>query len=185
MPSLVPVRSVIASWTHSLNRHTSGGMRMDSPVMGNQKWESIMHTSRRHEPLPRGWYKTRLRILKRDGYRCTWVRQDSTGGRCPEKANQVDHVNPLGGEGDDNLTSLCAYHHKIKSSSEGGRAVHKSQGKQMKKHPGMYRVMYALTHVSSGDLTDALVALSASKISFMRVCVISYARLRTDAHNAF
>lgn len=91
--------------------------------------------SRRYAPLPRGWYKTRLRILKRDGHRCTWIRQDSIGGRCPEPANQVDHIDPNGGEDDSNLRALCGYHHQIKSSSEGGRAVHK-QRKDKPKHPG-------------------------------------------------
>lgn len=90
--------------------------------------------SRRYAPLPRGWYKTRLRILKRDGYRCTWIRQDSTGGRCPEKATDVDHIDPNGGEHDGNLRALCGYHHRIKSSSEGGKRVH--QQKSTKRHPG-------------------------------------------------
>lgn len=91
-------------------------------------------TSRRANPLPPGWPKTRLRILKRDGYRCTWIRQDSVGGRCPEKATDVDHVDPLGGEGDENLRALCGYHHRLKSSSEGGRGVH--QAKKKPRHPG-------------------------------------------------
>jgi 5-methylcytosine-specific restriction endonuclease McrA len=90
--------------------------------------------SRRHAPLPPGWYRTRLRILKRDGYRCTHIREDSTGGRCPEKATDVDHIDPNGGEADSNLRALCGYHHRIKSSSEGGRRVH--QSKVVKKHPG-------------------------------------------------
>jgi len=91
----------------------------------------------RHQPLPRGWYKTRLRILKRDGYRCTHIRYD-TNTRCPESANQVDHIDPNGGEADSNLTSLCPYHHKQKSSSEGGRGVHKP-APPTKPHPGVIR----------------------------------------------
>lgn len=90
--------------------------------------------SRRHAPLPPGWYRTRLRILKRDGYQCTHIREDSTGGRCPEKATDVDHIDPNGGEGDENLRALCGYHHRIKSSGEGGRRVH--QSKTARKHPG-------------------------------------------------
>ena len=93
-------------------------------------------TSRRVNPLPDGWGRTRLRILKRDGYRCTWIRQDSVGGRCPEKATDVDHEDPLGPETDDNLRSLCGYHHRLKTSSEGGRGVHKNAGKVKPKHPG-------------------------------------------------
>lgn len=90
----------------------------------------------RHSPLPPGWYKTRLRIFKRDGNRCTWIRQDSTGGRCPEKATHCDHIDPLGPETDDNLRALCEYHHRIKSSGEGGARVHKKRVAERKKHPG-------------------------------------------------
>lgn len=94
--------------------------------MGMKSW--------RTEPLPRGWWSTRKRILKRDGYRCTHIRYD-TGTRCPDKATDVDHIIPGGGEHDGNLTSLCGYHHRQKSSSEGGRRVHQGP-KQTKKHPG-------------------------------------------------
>lgn len=93
-------------------------------------------TSWRRNPLPPGWYRTRNRILKRDGHRCTWIRQDSTGGRCPEKATDVDHIDPLGGEADPNLTSLCGYHHRLKTSSEGGRGSQGGRAKPVKKHPG-------------------------------------------------
>jgi 5-methylcytosine-specific restriction endonuclease McrA len=92
----------------------------------------------RHAPLPKGWYKTRLRILKRDGHRCTHIRYD-TDTRCPEIANQVDHIDPLGPETDDNLTSLCWFHHKQKSSAEGGAAVHKKANQKTKPHPGQIR----------------------------------------------
>lgn len=86
--------------------------------------------------MPPGWYKIRLRILERDGYQCTHIRQDSTGGRCPEKATDVDHIIPGDDHSDDNLRSLCGYHHRIKSSSEGGSAVHKKANKPKPKHPG-------------------------------------------------
>jgi 5-methylcytosine-specific restriction protein A len=109
---------------------------VSKPQRSMSSGKTLMAFSRRHAPLPPGWYKTRLRILKRDGYRCTWIRQDSTGGRCPERATHCDHVDPLGPETDDNLRALCEYHHKIKSSGEGGRAVHKNAAKTKKKHPG-------------------------------------------------
>jgi hypothetical protein len=94
----------------------------------------------RHSPLPPGWYRTRLRIFKRDGYRCTHIRYD-TGTRCPEEASHCDHVDPLGPDTDDNLTSLCPYHHKQKSSAEGGSAVHQKAKASNKKppHPGVIR----------------------------------------------
>ena len=58
------------------------------------------------------------------------------GGRCPEKATDVDHIIPGGPDTDENLTSLCGYHHRQKSSSEGGRRVHKKNGATQRKHPG-------------------------------------------------
>jgi len=92
--------------------------------------------SRRHEPLPPGWWRTRQRIFKRDGGRCVHIRYD-TGTRCPEKATHCDHIIPGGGEHDGNLQSLCEYHHNIKSSSEGGRRVHaRKQANKFKGHPG-------------------------------------------------
>ncbi len=103
----------------------------------------VNRSSRRHAPLPPNWYRTRKRILRRDGYRCTHIRYD-TGTRCTELATDVDHKDPLGGEADSNLTSLCGYHHREKSSSEGGRAVHKGKAKP-KKHPGMYAVAHMFT----------------------------------------
>ena len=94
-------------------------------------------SSRRSESLPSNWrYVIRPRILKRDGYKCQWERED-TGLLCGAYANQVDHINPGNDHSDENLQALCWWHHKQKSSSEGGRRVHQKP-QAGKKHPGLY-----------------------------------------------
>lgn len=62
------------------------------------------------------WKQIRLAVLKRDGFRCTAL-DGNTNERCGQKATDVDHVK---GHSDelDNLTSLCAHHHHMKTSAE-------------------------------------------------------------------
>lgn len=74
--------------------------------------------SNRRDTLPKDWPATRARILRRDHRRCTRP-------GCDGVATDVDHVVPHwlgGGDGDDNLASLCAPHHAEKSSAEGNGA---------------------------------------------------------------
>lgn len=58
--------------------------------------------------------------MNRDKWSCQW--RYPNGGRCGAKANQCDHIDPKGGDGDENLRALCERHHAWKSSSEGGSA---------------------------------------------------------------
>lgn len=62
------------------------------------------------------WKQIRLAVLKRDGFRCTAI-DGNTNSRCTSRATDVDHVS---GHSDDldNLASLCAHHHRMKTSSE-------------------------------------------------------------------
>lgn len=94
-------------------------------------WKS---KSSRTTPLPPDWWRRRAIVLKRDGYRCVHIRED-TGQRCVEKATDVDHI----GEPDDHrlhmLQSLCAWHHNQKTGSQGGRRVR--QKKSSPVHPGL------------------------------------------------
>ncbi len=80
-------------------------------------WDSSDRRSR----LPADWAKRRLRVLRRDGYRCQH-RNRPGAPKCGTPANQVDHVQP----GDDhdyaNLRALCRRHHAEKSSAEGNAA---------------------------------------------------------------
>ena len=93
----------------------------------------FMGGSWRSKPLPPGWAKTRLRILRRDDWRCY---------RCGRRnANEVDHVIPaaLGGsDEDDNLAAICVRCHRIKTAED--RAAVRAKRSKVRKarlHPGM------------------------------------------------
>lgn len=88
--------------------------------------------STRKARLPENWSYLRGLVLDRDGGRCT-----EPG--CGWPATDVDHIVP----GDDhslgNLRSLCAGHHRRKSSSEGGRARAARGRRAVEPHPGLIR----------------------------------------------
>ncbi|WUG99227.1 HNH endonuclease [Streptomyces violaceus] len=80
--------------------------------------------SRRRESLPKNWARLRRQVIRRDGGQCTALHSDGT--RCAQPGTDVDYVVPhsLGGSDDmSNLALLCTFHHRAKSSSEGGRAA--------------------------------------------------------------
>ena len=64
-------------------------------------------------------------------------------GVCRAWANEVDHIIPASQWGSDqpeNLRALCHDHHKVKSSSEGGRAAQAKRIPRKRKtepHPGL------------------------------------------------
>jgi 5-methylcytosine-specific restriction protein A len=100
-------------------------------------WEG----SDRRERLPADWPKRRLRVLRRDGGQCTALTQ--AGTRCDSLASDVDHVRPGDDHSYENLTSLCSYHHRIKSGREGA-AAQAAKRRQIAKrfrrseqHPGL------------------------------------------------
>ncbi|MFE6128845.1 HNH endonuclease [Streptomyces sp. NPDC056437] len=65
-------------------------------------------------------------MIRRDGGQCTALH--STGERCAQPGSDVDHLVPDSLGGSDELTNLqllCAWHHRQKSSSEGGTAAAK------------------------------------------------------------
>ncbi|MFD9949698.1 HNH endonuclease [Nonomuraea sp. NPDC059023] len=94
----------------------------------------------RTTPKPKGWGSLRLTILKRDNHQCQWP---AGAGVCGTPATDVDHIIPahLGGsDHPNNLRSLCSPHHKVKSSSEGGRAAQAKRLPRKRKadpHPGL------------------------------------------------
>ena len=93
--------------------------------------------SARTVPLPKGWTKTRARILKRDGYACTW---DTGGIRCGAPATDVDHIGDPNDHSEANLRSLCVPHHRFRSSQQGGRAAAARQARRRRPpepHPGL------------------------------------------------
>jgi 5-methylcytosine-specific restriction protein A len=96
---------------------------------------------RRSAPLPKGWPRIRARILKRDGWVCQW--DVVTGGKCGEPANQVDHkVNAASGvdnHSDENLWSLCQWHHDQKTGREASAVAHAHppRARPTEAHPGL------------------------------------------------
>jgi 5-methylcytosine-specific restriction protein A len=97
-------------------------------------WEG---TSDRKDRLPSDWSSRRMRVLRRDGYKCQ--ARDSLGVLCGEPANQVDHIVHGDNHDYDNLQSLCRWHHARKSSSEGhaARRPRPTQYREPEPHPGM------------------------------------------------
>ncbi|KOG26808.1 HNH endonuclease [Streptomyces viridochromogenes] len=98
-------------------------------------------SSDRRERLPADWPKIRLRVLRRDGHRCT--ARDQYGERCEELATDVDHIVPGDDHRETNLRALCGFHHQAKSSREGALALAAQRrriGKRFKRteaHPGL------------------------------------------------
>lgn len=95
--------------------------------------------SARREQLPHNWQsEIRPRILRRDEYRCTWV---DNGARCIEQATDVDHIGDRHDHRDQNLASLCGWHHLRKSSAEGNAArrarPRPSERHETEAHPGL------------------------------------------------
>jgi 5-methylcytosine-specific restriction protein A len=98
-------------------------------------------SSDRRAQLPSNWQRVvRPRILRRDGYRCTWV---DHGHRCTARATEVDHRRRGDDHRDSNLRSLCGPHHAKKSSAEGvaarrtGRPVRQPARRPAEPHPGL------------------------------------------------
>lgn len=100
-------------------------------------WEG----SDRRQELPPDWDTRRLRIFRRDGYRCT--HRDVYGERCTGPAEECDHIVPGGDHSDENLRSLCSWHHGKKSGAEGARAAYLNRKRHDRKfrrtevHPGL------------------------------------------------
>lgn len=98
--------------------------------------------STRRETLPADWEKRRARVFRRDGYQCT-ASDAVTDERCRRVAEECDHVGNRMDHSDDNLTSLCSWHHQQKSSSQGYDAMMRKRQKieqlfrRDDKHPGM------------------------------------------------
>lgn len=93
-------------------------------------------TSNRKAELPSDWSTRRMRVLRRDGYRCR--ARDSTGALCGHAANQVDHIQRGDDHDYDNLQALCRWHHDRKSSAEGAaaRRPRATQRRESEPHPG-------------------------------------------------
>lgn len=93
-------------------------------------------TSDRKERLPSDWSTRRIRVLRRDGYRCQ--ARDSMNNQCGAPANQVDHIQHGDDHSYENLQALCRWHHAHKSSEEGHAAMkpRPTQRRAPEPHPG-------------------------------------------------
>jgi len=96
-------------------------------------WES----SDRKARLPSDWSTRRVRVLRRDGYKCQ--ARDSLGVLCGAPANQADHIEPGDDHSLENLRALCRWHHARKSSAEGAaaRRPRARMQREPEAHPGM------------------------------------------------
>lgn len=77
-------------------------------------------SSTRRDRLPANWPTIRRRILRRDRHQCQVIKEDGT--RCLEYATDVDHKQAGDDHRDENLQAICSWHHRKKSSREGGQA---------------------------------------------------------------
>ncbi|WP_329151243.1 HNH endonuclease [Streptomyces sp. NBC_01456] len=94
------------------------------------RWEG----STRHDELPADWPAIRAAVLARDEHRC---RQINEGRVCRRWANQVDHIRRGNDHRPENLQSLCAECHAIKSSREGNAAPRITRWRPTERHPGL------------------------------------------------
>lgn len=94
-------------------------------------WDSSDRRSR----LPSDWAKRRLRVLRRDGYRCQ-VR-DAAGLKCLERGNEVDHIVNNDDHDYSNLQTICRAHHRDKTQAEALAGMQRrSRVRPPSRHPG-------------------------------------------------
>lgn len=102
---------------------------------------SQWQNSTRRQRLPSNWPQIRKRVLARDGKMCQVQMDDGT--ICLDDANEVDHIKAGDNHSDANLQAICRWHHKRKSSHEGGVAAQakarriRSSFKRVEDHPGL------------------------------------------------
>nr|WSZ97260.1 HNH endonuclease [Streptomyces sp. NBC_00857] len=98
-------------------------------------------TSKRRAELPADWATVRRpRVLARDGYRC--VARMRGGSRCLATATDVDHIGDRRDHTDNNLQSLCRWHHKRKTAAESAAARRTKRRplrrRPAERHPGLH-----------------------------------------------
>ncbi|MFG3715790.1 HNH endonuclease [Micromonospora sp. NPDC047730] len=95
-------------------------------------WEG----SDRRARLPHDWALRRVRVLRRDGYRCRQV--FTTGERCGAPGSEVDHVERGDNHDLANLQTLCSYCHARKTAGEAAQArrPRPKRARESERHPG-------------------------------------------------
>lgn len=110
--------------THSLAHYVT--RRFKSPVT---KW----YSSDRRKRLPPDWRHRRLRVLRRDRWRC----QLKSFG-CLEEATEVDHIVRGDNHSEDNLQAVCSACHKKKTQTESEEA---SAAKRARRYTPLLRML--------------------------------------------
>lgn len=114
-------------------------------MSGTGRWD----TSTRRQRLPSDWASRRQRVLKRDGFRCTWfdIIENGSRIRCTvTEGLEVDHRIPNDDHSEGNLRTLCGAHHAIKTSQEGHAALAANRAeiakrfRRVEKHPALVEV---------------------------------------------
>lgn len=91
--------------------------------------------TRSHE-LPADWSRRRAEVLRRDGYRCTWLDEDEQ--RCTERADEVDHLD-RNDHRIHRLRSLCTEHHAQVTATQAleARGIERTSPRPAERHPGL------------------------------------------------
>lgn len=90
--------------------------------------------STRRSRLPHDWATRRVRVLRRDGYKCQ--ARNAMGTPCLAPAGEVDHITPGDDHDLENLQAMCKRCHARKSSAEGNAARPKRL-RVPEAHPGL------------------------------------------------
>jgi 5-methylcytosine-specific restriction endonuclease McrA len=93
-------------------------------------WEG----SDRRARLPGDWALRRIRVLRRDAYRCQ--AKGATGRPCGAPANEVDHIVRGDNHAYENLQAICRECHKKKTQAEA-QAARQSRYRKPESHPGL------------------------------------------------
>ena len=91
-------------------------------------------TEWRTSPLPKGWAKIRLRILRRDPH-CT-LRTHCWGSA----SNEVDHIADPSDHSDANLRGVCSTCHAHRTGQQGAAAANANRPSRLRpapQHPGL------------------------------------------------
>lgn len=105
--------------------------------------EASSSSSWRSTPLPSDWQAIRLRRFAIDGWRCVWIGQE--GDRCAVTGNgrdgrlECDHTGAADDHSIDRLQTLCAEHHRLKTSRTTGDLNRRrmSRRRPPEPHPGL------------------------------------------------
>lgn len=103
---------------------------MSAQSHGWSRWPS-----NRKAELPADWQVRRLRVLRRDSYRCQAL--VGAGVLCGSPANQVDHIERGTDHELSNLQALCRSCHARKTTAEAHAEQRRRRHVEPEPHPGV------------------------------------------------